>query len=199
MESKELCREYNDSNKSGVNSSTSENVRQYRDGDLPYVKKVNTEYGRVCDFKAAASTDPKNLATTVLKYLEEGHRIRLAATGTAIRVVVKAILIIQKHKPLGKKISYLPYSEEKEESKGNCTIVYWVLSLEENDDWMAEGSNICNVTEDLKVVDLINNKHLILESIKHYAEKGFVPVSNITIDSGGNTSYVIMVFRRTGK
>ena len=164
------------------------------------LRRVSTKYGEVCDFRVASTTDPKNLAAPVIKCLASGERVRLSATGHALRIMQKALVIVEKHKPFGKRITYIPYSEEKQESKGRCTIVHWVLSLEEVDEqeWFAR-NNVCNMSEDLKVVDLVNCKDLILDAIRYYAERGWAPVSNVSIDSGGNTSYVLMVFRRIGK
>lgn len=171
--------------------------KRERTGNL---RKVMTKYGEACDFRVASTTDPKNLATPVIKCLEEGHRVRLSATGSALRTMQKALVIIEKHKPFGKSLTYIPCSEQKEESKGKCTIVYWILSLEESNEqeWFAR-NNVCNMNDELKVVDLVNCKDLIIDAIRYYADRGWAPISNVSIDSGGNTSYVLMVFRKIGK
>lgn len=199
MESKEQIKKYDHTEVVPAKRELEPAIK-HRRNRIGNLKKVMTQFGEYCDFKVAATTEPKNLATPVIKCLEDGERVRLSATGAALRNMQKALTIIEKHRPFGKIIDYIPSSEEKEESNGSCTIVYWYLSLRDNSEqeWL-DRNNVYNMSDDLKVVDIINCKDLIMDAIRYYAERGWVPVSNVSIDSGGNTSYILMVFRKTGK
>lgn len=168
---------------------------------------VVTEFGELYNFKVSQYTEPKNLATAILLCLNEGNKVRIGATGNALRVMLKALPVVEKHKPLGKHVIYLPGSEVVEEERGKCTILYFTIFLvdevdspitkcKERSDVLVDHDSVSVLNDDLLVVDVLNNKHLIKETIKYYSEQNFLPTSAIPIVSKGNTSYVMITFKK---
>lgn len=168
---------------------------------------VKTEFGELYNFKVSQHTEPKNLATAILLCLNEGNKVRVCATGHALRAMLKALPVVEKHKPLGKHVIYLPGSEVVEEERGKCTILYFTIFLideldspitkcKEDSGNLKVQDNVSVLNDDLLVVDVLNNKHLIKETIKYYSEQNFVPTSTIPIVSRGNTSYVMITFKK---
>lgn len=188
-------------------SKTMNEIKSTNKSDRVKGDIIKTEYGELHNFKVSQYTEPKNLATAILLCLNEGNKVRIGATGNALRVMLKAFPVVEKHKPLGKHVIYIPGSEVVTEERGKCTILYFTIFLIDEDnspiakciresDVTFESDNVSIVNDDLLVVDVINNKHLIKETIRYYSERNFIPVSSIPIVSKGNTSYVILTFKR---
>ena len=171
---------------------------------------VMTEYGEAHNFIVSQHTQPKNLATAVLLCLNDGNKVRLAATGNALRIMLKALPVIEKHKPVGYDVIYVPGTEFILSNENKCTIVHFTIFLVKHEDSpmtkLAKEENESsnkdkeeNLNDDLLIVDVLNNKHLIKETIKYYHEKGFTPTSSTPIVSKGNTSYIILTFKKNTK
>ena len=144
----------------------------------------------ICEIRASKDTFPKNLALSILSALNQGKEVHLSGVGDALKTMVKAMAILERYNNSGSEIFYKPSSEQVTTKLNTCTVVTFIITMDEL------GIKAQESNDDIVVTDCLNNKQLLERSIIFYKEKGYDLVSTIPISKDGVTSYIYLVFRK---
>lgn len=146
--------------------------------------------------RVSHSSEPKLIATAVLKSLDCGKKVKLLSMGSAISVGAKAVGLIELFNNGSRNICYRPKIEKVEGSlstSDKVTIVSFLIWEENSDKQTLEMQ--CETDKEIVMHYIPNNNALIQKDIETSAINNLTFISGIPIVRDGSTEYMYLFYR----